>query len=429
MRTVETLMAPGAFEIVLRGGAGISERQQIVESIGTYNATTDRWTPTLDGYIAVFDTPTLSPSFARASYVGKLLDIAGANRFVGEGLGCLLNQTDGIGVVATTTVEYTSATLSTWISRLFPVNGISVGSVSNVGLSSAAGVWTVGQGLREFLHVVCSDVGGAEWRINPDLTIDAGLPGSMFRDSEVLFTPSPSSTVGTPRGVAGTVSGFSVAGSGTAGRVLVAGAGEGAQMVATTVTAAGTLSYDPVGNGQDRTFVVDSPSSDAAQAALIAARQSDLREVAGDHYSVSVGDPHVRWWVSPGDTVLVYDPDRFVSGGDALDTGEGVVYPQRKRVFTVSGPVPASSSVWLYRSSVDRWVDLTLALDWSVTGGETVVEVGSPVGPADIASAGSPAWLGSPVSPVSVVAPTVDSPVPAGDSDGGIMHVSGGGMW
>lgn len=372
MIVTDTLMAPGGWECQLRNDSRYLKRL------------------TPDGFIVVFDAPPKEPLLSRARYTGRVLEVDGTV-LRGEGLASLLAQTNGYGVVADTPVSRSAQSLSAWFADLFPVNSVTVGFVS--GGSNWAGVWQVGQSLREFLADLMRGVGGGEWRINPDGTIDAsGTAGSLFRSDRLVFTPTAETSTGAPRGVVGQVVGALRSNSSRASRVVVAGQGEGDQMLVVSQSTGATITGLD-GSGLEMTAVVDAPQQDATGAAAVALLQAGLRAQTRFTFDVESDDVDLWRLMAPGDSVLVFDPESGVEDrNNPVPFGGRIIYPVSVRVHTMSGPFPSWSSVWLFDRGA--WQDISDDVVWRSSG--LLLRVGSGSGPVDFVSQGSPAWLGEP---------------------------------
>jgi hypothetical protein len=395
VRVTETLMAPGSWSLSLRRDA-VGSRAWLAmrAALAGYDPVGNRWVPAGDGYVAVFPTQRTSTpaSFAGARYVGHLLSASGPTGFAGEGLPSLLNRSNGYGVIATSTTSYSSRSLSAWLDAVLPVNGLTKGAVSTAGLSNASGRWVAGQGARELLAEVCGAVGGAEWRVNPDGTVDAAATGALFRSGQVVVSPSPAATLGFPRGVDGSVLAYSIDCGTVASRTVVAGDGDGDGMTVAVADAATPVVYGLGGAAATVAALVDAPGADSAESAALASAQLAIRTSTRDSYRLAVRDLHVWEFVDAGDSVWVWAPDAGVDGGPAVAWQGQTIRPQLKRVHSMSGPVPAAWSVWLFRSSVGEWVDLTSWVEWE--SGDVFATVGQGVGPVAWARESGAAWLG-----------------------------------
>lgn len=395
MRITRTLMAPGSWQFTLRRDAvGTSVLRELRDCIATYDATTDTWDTVLDGYVCVFASPpaTTLPAIEDADYVGLVLNSSGRATFGGEGLAALLNRNNGIGVFQTSPGPEATRNLTTWMSDIFPVNGLTKGTVTMTGLSSVLTRWQVGVGAREFLTKVCQQAGDAEWRINTDLTVDAGPAGTLHDSGRVLITPNSVPSAGYIRGLDGSIIGFELDAGNTADRVHVAPAGQGETLTMTTVQASTAKGKTTANARAWYGVAVDAPAADATQATTLANSVIGLRSSPRDTFRVRVPDPYAFWYVQEGDTVYVHDPAQNIDGGNQLDWAGGAIYPQVKRVQSMSGPIPPDAAVWLYRAS-GGWTNLTDAI--APTASDTFLSVGQGAGPAAWAASGDEAWSGT----------------------------------
>ena len=389
-------MAPGSWSLSLdpdRAREGVWRRMG--DAIGTYGAATDKWTTNLDGYVAVFSEPvrTSTPNIENATYVGQMLSASGRATFAGEGIAALWNRRNGIGLVNNVASTTNSRTLSQWMDYVLPFNGLTKGTVTMTGLSSWSGKFQLGQGARELMAEVCNGVGGADWRINHDWTVDAGPEGSLHRNGEVIITTGDVSSTGSIRGIQGSVIGFELDASNTAERVHVAPAGDGEALQLDTTTAGSARGYTPTGVAAQFHVAIDAPNVEPADAGTYGASVLGLRAAPRDAFRVRVADPHVFWYVDEGDTVYLYDHHNFIDDGNPIAYAGGVVRPQIKRVHSMAGPVPNTASVWLFEPNADQWTDLTDAVIFD--RGDTFLTVGQGRGPADWVDANGGPWLGS----------------------------------
>lgn len=397
MKITERLMLPGDFAGELDQAAPRYIWQAVADAVATYDSSTDRLDPTMSGQIVVFDNRTTTPSLATARWAGQLQDCPIGDRgFAGEGLAAYIGRSNGYGPRPSSAVSYAAQDLSAWFDDLLPSNGVTKGTVTTTGLSSVEGMWSPAQTVREMLTWVCGRVGNAEWRINPDGSIDAAAEGDLFDSGLVIVHPDPQPVGSFPFELAGRATGLQVSAASTASDAIIAADGAGAGVVLGSASAGTTIGYALDGAAGEFVLLVNAPTVAGADASTVAASALGPRKYATSTWKVLVTDPVARRRIAPGDTIYVYDPERGIDGGSPISVGGRVVRPQLARVRSLVWETTPANGVWLRTNTgTESWLDLS---DWIIhTNTPTsVLTVGSGRGETldSVASSGQSSWLG-----------------------------------
>ncbi len=372
MSVSQKLMKPGGFDLALVNSTPKHIREDLVEK--GYLVITPTWIDVR----GVSDSSILS----LARYSGVVQEVAPFN-LSGDGLAALLGDGDGLGPVIDP-VAQTAATLSSWISAIFSAsnpNGITAGTITNTGttLTHSMDLLLV----RAAVDYVCAAV-GAEWRINPNGTLDAAAPATLFSS----YTTPTTIVVRKDGGKDYNITGLTVDllteqinARQWNGSVLLIGEGEGQSWVEATANIGVNPYVGFAGVGLDMTRLVDSPSTESANASALATSTLNLYSSARREVSLSTDTYDIGRYVKPGDTIWVHDPDRGL-----FDTANQVPYrgntltPIRQRVFGYQWPIQRGMGVY-YRTGAGVYTDLTPYVEWET--GSTTYEVGAPDRPVD----------------------------------------------
>lgn len=325
------------------------------------------------GPIREFDhiviTPTwLDPSgvsdlsfLATAIYSGPITGKPNPFAFEGADWSWWLGTDDGLGAIYETPVaNSTAATLSTWIGQLRP-NSVGAGSVTDTGTSLAYSYQWVTP--REALDHLCRCV-GAEWRVNPDSTLDAAAPATLhtnYTTPKVVFTNKPD-------GKEGTLIGYEIVNankgrdiSGYATRVVVAGkAGDGA--VVATGSANGAAVYNnPRGFAAALTRLVNAPDVPAANTSAYATSVLGMFSSLRRNITLSTRPAAMPIPLScrPGDSVYIYEPAAYLYDTSNVTDWRGeAVMPLKLRCLGYTWPITSKMGVYV-RTSAGVYTDLT----------------------------------------------------------------------
>lgn len=384
MTVTERFQAAGSFDLTLRANTPLSIRQQIAP-MGTLFV--------LPAPIPSGNLATTANLLAAARYTGVVIDAPeGGYKLTGMGQRYLLGGPNfgHSGDALTAKVNLAGVTLSSAFATLFPAaQPLHVGTVTDAGTSTITTDLPQLLSRGECLETICS-LAGAEWRIRPDGTIDAGTTANVFvtTPTVVLLDHPGSAATGNIVGVdtqtmldtsgSGYVTGALVRGgsmsqpvvqprpqllTGKSGkqyatRVLVAGRGGDAAAVPIG-TASGTALYTDVwGNNLALIRVADAPATtssnvNAAAAALLA--QATIRSTV--KLSATMQDP--GQYMKPGDNLYVYDrPSGLVDTANQINFDGQKIAPAIVRLQTFTWGVTNRFGVW-YRSPTGTLINLT----------------------------------------------------------------------
>lgn len=276
----------------------------------------------------------------------------------------------------TTPVTNTAATLSTWVTALCPP-GLTVGTVTNTGLSTLTNTYQFVT-RREALDDVCRKL-GAEYRINPNGTIDAAAPGTLFGSTpSVIVTRKDEGRDGALQGLEGSVITTAVDIEDYITKAVVVTRGTGSATTATTST--GSTSYrDLVGNTTHVERYIDAPSELAANASLIGTAALNRFNVSRRDLRLSSRTYNVTRTVTPGSYVYAYDLAAGLTDGATQVQFRGdLITPITVRVFGLTFPIQRGMGVYARRSTgvgTATYTDLSDHVMWE--DGDTSWEVGA----------------------------------------------------
>lgn len=311
-----------------------------------------------------------------------------ANTLAGFDLSYWLGTPDGRGDLLDTAVTWSAGTLSQWVGDLRP-SSIAAGTVTNTGTSAVTNTYQYVT-RREALDDMCR-AAGAEWRVNPDFTLDAALPGTLFAATpSIVITRRNDGNDGEYRGmnVADLATAESVSTYVTKAIVIAQGAGATVEVASST----GSTSYkDGLNNALVMEALVNAPadaSPAATAAAVVAERNADRRELtlSSDSYNVSR-------FVEPGDWVYVWDEQADLVGGTQITYNGRLITPLALRVHAITFPVEQGMGVYVRRSgSTPSYTDVSDWVEWETSA--TTWEVGASSLPLSSSAAPGAARLG-----------------------------------
>jgi hypothetical protein len=370
-------MKPGGFTVQLKAGTPKSVMSAI-DKFDHVVITRTRLTP-VDAYS---DANVLGQSI----YTGVIEDMSRtSNSLAGFDLSYWLGTPDGRGDLLDTAVTRTAGTLSQWIGDLRPAS-LSAGTVTNTGTSTVTNTyqWVT---RREAIDAVCR-AAGAEWRVNPNGTVDAALSTTLFTSTpEVIITRRPQGVDGSLRGfdISSIETGESVSTYVTKAIVVGDGLAVG--------SATGSTSYKDLLNG---TVVmeafVNAPKEEAPSAvatAVVAERNTVRREL-----TLSSRTYNVSRFIEPGDWAWVWDEQAGLSDQSNQVTYNGqLITPIKLRVYSVTFPIEQGVGVYVRRSGATAtYTDVSEWVEWET--GDVRWEVGAAPLPLSGSAVSGTAFLG-----------------------------------
>ncbi|MEV4287345.1 fibronectin type III domain-containing protein [Nonomuraea bangladeshensis] len=334
-----------------------------------------------------------------ARYVGVLTgrDVDHIRKTVdGQSMAVWLGDADGKGDVIEAPGLSINATFPNAIRQILG-SGTAVveGTLYSVpGTYRGRHVW---QSKRKAIDYICSTM-EAEWRVNGDGTLDAGLATDLYDevpDTVIVrrrpnrFTDGDDLTLHGLRGdmgVATDVDDWTT-------RLVLLAEGQGDAVVTGVATNPVNPYKDLRGGLVKRTRLVSESTTTPGNAQGRAEYQ--LSKFTGNRTAMrmTTDDYDVIGAFAVGDWAWVYDPDTGLVDTDNEITFRGErINPVRLRMVGASWPIRRGMTV-AYRNKDGAWLDLTPYVDWE--GGETTVDVGDmlqglsnggtePVGPRPI---------------------------------------------
>ena len=354
MSVTERLQKPGQFTVRLRAGALASLGYQ-VEKFDHIVITPNRLNP-----IGAFSDANVLDA---AMYTGVITAKPDVDQFVGHGLAFWLGTDEGLGDLLDAKVSNTAGTLSTWVSSLRPAS-LGAGTVTNTGNTLTYDYQYVSR--REAMDHMCRAV-GANWRINPDFTLDAAAPATLFTNyttPKAVITRKPEGSEGATTGIQGVdiVRGTDVLGYTT--KVIVIGkTGDGAAVATGSATQA-TSYKDGLNGSVVMERFVNAPAEPAANVAayaqsvlnLFSATQRQSVKLTSSTYAASLR-------VKVGDRVYVYDQRAGLTDSANQLTWRGeLITPVILRCKAITWPILRGYGVYARRTgATSTYIDLS---DW-----------------------------------------------------------------
>lgn len=386
MPVTQNLMKPGSFSVRMKPDYGWKE----VAAGNEFDAIVITETPfdTLDAYS---DATLLSS----AIYRGIVSDVVSGS-FTGPDMSMWLGTEDGLGDLLDTAVTFTAGTLTQWVTALCPTS-LTVGTITNTVTLTATYQW---MSRREALDAVCLAV-GAEWRVNPDGSIDVGPVGTLWPSSTaptVIVTRNKESQDGLLRGLESTSLEVRRSATGYTTKVIAVTAGSGATVP--VVSATGTTPYfDQRGNPLVMERLMDAPTDTSTNAGLAAAALLTQFNQPARELTLTSATYGVTRLVDPGDYVWAFDQlDELEDSANQIDFNGVPISPIKLRVYSLTWPIEFGMGVYLRSTATGSpvWTDLTPFVEWETS--DVTWDVGIAPRAANTvnpATAGRTAYLGA----------------------------------
>lgn len=319
-----------------------------------------------------------------ARYVGPVLGVTRADRtqpltISGPGMAFWLGDQDDKGSVFETAVSLSAASFNAAINALLPSSGaVTAGTISTSvpGTLTQSYQWV---SPRTAIASVCQLMGGtgtsaAEWRVNGDATLDAGLVSELFTTTPVTaITRRRAGADTTVRAMHGTLQNAADAIDYTTRSVVLAGS----TPTAGSANASSVPYKDLHGNTVKLTRVTKQPNTAAANATTAATAVLNLYNTTRNALSLTSDEYDIKGVLKVGDYVYVYDPDSgLVDLTQEIHLRGEVINPLLLRCVELDWPIlPGYGAA--YRDINGNWYDLT---DYLVpeSGPSTVVVGNTP---------------------------------------------------
>ena len=300
-----------------------------------------------------------------AIYTGVIDTKRDVTEFSGFGLGFWLGTDDGLGDVLDTAVSNVAGSLSTWITALRP-GSLAAGTVNNTGTSTLTYSYQY-MSRREAIDHMCRAV-GAEWRINPNGTLDAATPANLFANyttPKAVMTRKPEGTEGGLVGLEAVDVVRSTDVRGYTTKVIAVGkAGDGSQLPVGTATQSSPYK-DLLNNAVVMERLIDAPNEPANNITLLASSVLAMYGSQRQSLKLSSNTHLASVRVRPGDRVWVYDQRAgLVNSANQLVWRGELITPVLLRCKAVTWPIGGRMGVYVRRSGatpvytdISDWVE------------------------------------------------------------------------
>lgn len=305
------------------------------------------------------------PDSPLAASSTSTLTIAEANLISGPGLAMWLGDEDDKGpVIVPPGVSLTGALFTEGVRALLPPNG----SIREGTFYPLVGAWTGSyifttcrRALTDFCTYFSDDYGEAEWKINPNGTLDAGSVNDLYvTEPQAIIARKADGQDLNLRGLRGSAS-TSTDMDDFSTEVIVLAEGDG-PAVATgraQINPALNDNVDLFGNTVVMTRMISQEGTDASNAP--ASAQLQLNRFTGPRRSLELSSDEIdmRGLFGCGDYVWLYDPDNGLEDHSHEVVFQGRrVYPTKLRVTELSWPITENMGV-SFRRQDGTWIDLT----------------------------------------------------------------------
>lgn len=367
MTISQRLMKPGRFSISLADNHP--------DSMAAAAALFDHIviTPTPIDCDATSDAGMLSSSI----YTGVITSKPSLRTFEGADLAYWLGTDNGLGDLLDTAVALTAGTLTQWITALCPAS-LTLGTITDTSTTTNSFQWVT---RREAIDAVCRTL-SAEWRVNPNGTLDAGPKATLF------VTPTDNTGVVITRKDEGADGGL----IGLEGNLMVPGSDVeqyttkvfalGSQVVAggavEVATATGATTYKDLRNGTVvMEKIVNSPTDPTTPLAGVAASVLGQFNQVRREISLASHTYTVTRFIHPGDEAWVFDlRAELTDPANQIEYRGELITPIKLRVMALTWPIEEGCGVYLRKSAATpTYLDLSPYIAWET--GDVQWEVGA----------------------------------------------------
>lgn len=371
MTVTEHLMRPGSGDIRFRSDLPTSVSEQIRKWV-------DEQAGGTGAHIVITPVPidpsgiTLTDLLGVALYTGTITARPSRLSLEFDGLGRWLDT------YLDADVTRTAGTPTQWVGDLIR-NGITAGTDATGGSNVSRTYRAHSVTAREALDNV-SQIGGWEYEVRPDFTVDYGTAANLFRQvgdaGTVVVTAREEGPDGTYRGVDGGLldQELSRLGPSIATKAVALAEGEGAAIVKGTATRTPNLD---TWNGSTPTLVsvFSAPSEPSANANTAASNYLNLQTMRRQ-LSVSSTTSGIRRLIRPGDEAYAYQVESGLwEVANQIQFRGETIAPIVVRLLSLSWPIEPAYGVYVFNNAasptvldVSRWVDAEDADAWWTVG-------------------------------------------------------------
>ena len=348
----EVLMAPGSFTVPLRDDAPYS----LVVTAATFGhvVITDQWVE--PGTFA--DATLLSMARYSGVVLGRKYD-NGMAEINGAGMAWWLGD-ETEGPILETKVTLAADTLDDCLTGILP-SAVTKGTVSNTG-TNFTGQFQWDTSLQA-LRTVCAAV-GAEWRVNPNGTLDAATASALFEydvPKVVVLRDnwgSDPNYLGLPSDHIRSI----VDGRRYANKVHVLQDDLDGTFTSQGNDTTADSYLDIHGNALSRIALVTDSVVDSTSIATFMANEL-LERVVDEQQDIDTSQLHADSTFSVGDRFYCYDPPYFIDTDNEVAFRGDIIYPKKIRLLEASWALSPGMGVY-YRASDATYTDLTRYIRW-----------------------------------------------------------------
>lgn len=310
-----------------------------------------------------------------ARYVGVLRErnFGDTYSIAGAGMAIWLGDEDDKGDVFENKTTFASATFVHTIQGLLPAGGsITEGTIHALsGLYNGTHQWQTPKDAIQYV----TDTYGADWRVNNNGTLDAGLTSDLFVTNPVCAVVRRGAGVDTNlRAIPGSmeldrdVDDFTT-------RVVLLAEGDGDNIATGSANISPALNNykDIHGNTLVRTRMVSESDTATGNATARAQLQLNRFTAPNNALTLSARDFDIRGDFAVGDYVWVWDPDSGLENlANEIRFRGQQMWPVSLRITEATWPVTDNYSV-LYRGGNGVWTDITDYVNFDSPGNTTLV--------------------------------------------------------
>lgn len=292
----------------------------------------------------------------------------------GAGMAFWLGDEDGKGWVTEGQLVFNGATFTDVVNSIVPDLGpVSIGTISGLPETFTGRFYMMSP--RQALDYVTSTL-GAEYRVNGDASLDAGLEADLFVvNPKAAIVRRQAGVDLTLRAFQGDIKTERDVEDFTTRVVLIAENDGDAFVTATADIDPGLNPFlDIHGNPVKMTRVASESTTETANADARAQLMLNKFSGSRDAISLSTSEFDVKGDVAVGDYVWVFDPDLGVQDlANEVNFLGTRIYPMKLRLIEFAWPIVAGMSV-SFRTGTGEWLDLTPYLQYET--GSSQLKVG-----------------------------------------------------